>query len=170
MIGISGDTGSPGAPHLHFEVRKNVNGTYIPVDPYGWMGSGPDPYPLATNINLWAQPLRLHLNGTDFHAGGTLILTAASTAPATPTVVDAYVALRLPDGSLLFLQGNGSFTRAVWPIVTNWTVAPFDGEIFRYTFGGREPQGHYAWLAAFTVPGTMHFIGDIVEVPFMFSP
>jgi len=55
LIGYSGDVGSPGAYHLHFEVQKNVNGVYVPVDPYGWEGSGNDPYTRATNINLWAN-------------------------------------------------------------------------------------------------------------------
>jgi len=48
-IGISGDTGSTGSPHLHFEVRLNG----IPVDPYGWQGSGVDPYTLDENVWLW---------------------------------------------------------------------------------------------------------------------
>ena len=48
-IGVSGDTGAPGQPHLHFEVR--VNG--IPVDPYGWTGTGNDPYTRAANRALW---------------------------------------------------------------------------------------------------------------------
>lgn len=122
------------SPHLHFEVRFGVDQVV---------------YPYSKNILLLgAEPqLTLRLNETTFQWGDTLILTAAITAPAIPTVVDAYVAIRLPDGSLCFLQGNGSLTRAVRPIVTNWTVAPFNGEIFRYTFGGGEPQGNYTWLA-----------------------
>jgi hypothetical protein len=49
IIGYSGDTGTSGAYHLHFELQKNS----IPVDPYGWAGSGADPYTRSTNINLW---------------------------------------------------------------------------------------------------------------------
>lgn len=48
-IGISGQTGAPGNPHLHFEVRIGT----VPVDPYGWLGQGPDPYNRATNVLLW---------------------------------------------------------------------------------------------------------------------
>jgi murein DD-endopeptidase MepM/ murein hydrolase activator NlpD len=58
VIGTSGDIGSKGAPHLHFEVRKNVNGTYIPIDPYGWEGNYSDPYDNLNNItnnNLWSS-------------------------------------------------------------------------------------------------------------------
>ena len=52
-IGVSGETGSPGAPHLHFEVRKDTSGVLVPVDPYGWAGEGVDPYTRAINIYLW---------------------------------------------------------------------------------------------------------------------
>ncbi len=54
VIGTAGDFGSPGVPHLHFEVRKNVDGKYVPVDPYGWKGKGNDPYMWAANVDLWA--------------------------------------------------------------------------------------------------------------------
>jgi murein DD-endopeptidase MepM/ murein hydrolase activator NlpD len=49
IIGYSGDTGASGAYHLHLEVQRDG----IPIDPYGWTGSGADPYTRATNITLW---------------------------------------------------------------------------------------------------------------------
>jgi murein DD-endopeptidase MepM/ murein hydrolase activator NlpD len=49
LIGYSGDVGSPGSYHLHFEVQRNG----VPVDPYGWQGSGTDPYTRAANYDLW---------------------------------------------------------------------------------------------------------------------
>ncbi len=52
IIGISGSVGAS-SPHLHFEVRQNIGGKLVPVDPYGWHGAGPDPYTRATNQNLW---------------------------------------------------------------------------------------------------------------------
>jgi hypothetical protein len=59
-IALSGETGSPGAPHLHFEVRKNIDGILVPVDPYGWEGHGVDPYTSAVNVNLWADPVNVY--------------------------------------------------------------------------------------------------------------
>jgi hypothetical protein len=51
--------------HLHFEVQTdNLTGAatrpdnltlWFPTDPYMWLGSGPDPYPLLTNVPLWQQ-------------------------------------------------------------------------------------------------------------------
>lgn len=56
LIGVSGDQGVKGSPHLHFEVRLGgING--ISVDPYGWTGAGSDPYTAAVNVNLWTPSL-----------------------------------------------------------------------------------------------------------------
>jgi len=52
IIGYSGNTGTSGY-HLHFEVQKETPNGWVPVDPYGWTGSGTDPYTRATNITLW---------------------------------------------------------------------------------------------------------------------
>ncbi|MBI4381274.1 MAG: peptidoglycan DD-metalloendopeptidase family protein [candidate division NC10 bacterium] len=46
--------------HLHFEVRKTINGVDIPVDPYGWEGHLYDPYKYnpdqpGLNVNLWGR-------------------------------------------------------------------------------------------------------------------
>lgn len=125
---------------------------------------------LHSPLVIAAPTLALRLNQCAFRSGETLTLTASVTPEGMPQVVDVYLAVRLPDGSLLFLQGDGSVTTSVRPIVTRWTIAPFTGAVFRYTFGGGEPRGNYTWLGAFTVPGTMNFIGEIVEAPFTFRP
>jgi membrane-associated protease RseP (regulator of RpoE activity) len=112
----------------------------------------------------------LTLNQAIFHGGNTLTLAATTYAGTTPRAVDAYIAAQLPDGTLLFLQTDGSLTLEIRPIVSNWPVAPFSGEIFRYTFGGHEPSGSYRWLAAFAEPGTANVIGLAAQASFTFSP
>ncbi|HEX7406918.1 MAG TPA: choice-of-anchor Q domain-containing protein [Candidatus Binatia bacterium] len=58
-VGHEGTGGGVGTAHLHFEVRKNFSGTWIPVDPYGWQPLDPqklDPYTRAPNESpLWGN-------------------------------------------------------------------------------------------------------------------
>lgn len=117
----------------------------------------------------WVR-LDLQLNRPSFRSGETLALAATVTPGAVPLTADAYVAVGLPGGSLLFLQGDGSFTPDVLPLVRNWSVTSFTGELVRYTFGGSEPAGPYTWFAAFTAPGTLTLIESLVSVPFSFTP
>ena len=58
-IGLSGRKAPvPLRDHLHFEVLRIVDGDYLVVDPYGWVGSGSDPLYSADRVksaNLWLQ-------------------------------------------------------------------------------------------------------------------
>lgn len=71
-IGVSGSTATCSvdangvkhcAPHLHFEVRKNMGGILVHVDPYGWQATdspiGPpgDPYTVTKNYHLWVHEI-----------------------------------------------------------------------------------------------------------------
>jgi hypothetical protein len=83
--------------------------------------------------------------------------------------VDLYLVLELPDQSWLFGQLDGRLIPEARPIVSNWTVAPFRGELFRYTFTGQEPSGQNRWLAGFTEPDRPRMIiGRIAEAPLEF--
>ena len=142
---------------------------------YLWfMWSGPNfPDSLSMHPNWWPvnrPTLALGLNQSSFRTGGALSLTATVAPGATPSTVDVYVALSLPGGFLLFLQGDGSLTWVLQPMVRNWTGGPFSRQIFSYTFSGWEPGGNYTWQAAFAAPGTLNLLGPIVSVPFTFSP
>jgi len=45
QIGLSGNTGCSGTPHLHFGAfRARPNGEFVAIDPYGWHASQPDPW------------------------------------------------------------------------------------------------------------------------------
>ena len=58
-LGPSGNTGCSGTPHLHFDVLRKLSdaGNYISTDPYGWQGSGVDPWAVhpegASSRWLW---------------------------------------------------------------------------------------------------------------------
>lgn len=58
-IGLSGHTAPTPVPdHLHFEVLRIVDGDFLVVDPYGWVGSGRDPLYSAARVsprNLWGE-------------------------------------------------------------------------------------------------------------------
>jgi uncharacterized repeat protein (TIGR01451 family) len=116
--------------------------------------------------------LAVHLN-TDSFDLGTLMTLDAVLVPGmepAPTLVDAYVVVRLPNGSLLSLLLDGRLVPGIVPIATRLTPVPFSGQLISYTFTGSEPIGAYAWMAALTQAGTLNVLGSIQEVPFTFSP
>ena len=44
-IGLSGNTGCSGTPHLHFGAfRGRSNGEFVVIDPYGWHAASADPW------------------------------------------------------------------------------------------------------------------------------
>ena len=45
IVGLSGNTGCSGTPHLHFGTfRGRPDGTFAVIDPYGWHAPAPDPW------------------------------------------------------------------------------------------------------------------------------
>lgn len=84
-LGEGGMTGKAWTPHLHFEVQrwKDSLDAWVPIDPYGWQGTGEDPWPyqsyplwrydilmplLLKNYSVCAENMTLIQNG-DFESG-----------------------------------------------------------------------------------------------------
>jgi len=112
----------------------------------------------------------LALNAASFVTGDTLILSATAIPGASPVVADVYLAIQLPDGTVFFMQSDGGFSSTIAPALTNWTVAPFTGPVFSYTFNGSEPPGGYEWFLILTQTGSANIIGQIYTASFTFTP
>jgi lysophospholipase L1-like esterase len=132
----------------------------------------------ADRIGTWvgrlgfsASPtLTLELDQDAFRAGDTLSLRATLTPGGLPAAVDAYIVVRLPDGSFSSLASDGTLLPGLWPIEHAFTPFPFSGEVFRFTFQGGESPGTYTWMGALTQPGTLTLIGSLDQDPFTVGP
>jgi len=114
----------------------------------------------------------INLNGTAFNSrtNKTMTLTATTIASAPVTNADVYIALQLPNGTLLVMQPGGGFGTALTPLLSGVPVPNFAGPIFSYTFTGVEPSGTYKWFAALTTPGTLQVIGTLAVASFNYMP
>jgi hypothetical protein len=83
MLGISGTTGNSTGPHLHFTVRNPSNRS---VDPYGWRGTGADPWTHNQRESLWVAFPSLVYYGAQIYPSGPALNFPP--APATGIIVD----------------------------------------------------------------------------------
>ena len=101
------------------------------------------------------------LNGFAFYTGQQITYQATLTPGSTPTQVDIYLGVLLPDGVtfLSFVPGPGDTTIAFAfgsvpvPFAANVTLTPTVVP-FAYTFTGTEPIGTYYTYAALAVAGS----------------
>jgi hypothetical protein len=126
---------------------------------------------ITATFNVAVPPtLALQLNGTTFHRGDTMILSATMTSGSNASTVDGYVVMQLPNGVFVSLLVGPRLGPGLMPFVSGFVPFSFAGEIFRYTFTGAEPTGTYAWFAGLTQPGTLSLVSGISQASFSFSP
>jgi YVTN family beta-propeller protein len=144
------------------ETASNAVVATVPV------GGRPISYGLFVGPTL--PGVSLTLNQSTFHPGQTLTVRATTYGGAEPRLVDAYVEGRLPDGTIGFLQADGTFTADRRPIASNVSVGPSSGEVARHTFDGTHPAGSYRLQGYFTEPGTSSVIGLVAHAAFTVGP
>jgi hypothetical protein len=94
-----------------------------------------------------------------YRTGDTLRLRATLQPGSALNTGDAYVFAALPpDGSTLFslipaTGGGFTGTNGLHPLALSFPVRSFSGEIFEFTFSGKEPPGLYLVLGILTLPG-----------------
>ncbi|HSJ86710.1 MAG TPA: peptidoglycan DD-metalloendopeptidase family protein [Anaerolineales bacterium] len=82
-LGISGTTGNSSGPHLHLTVRNPAGKS---VDPYGWRGSGADPWVNNQRESLWVAFPSVVYNGARIYPSGAALNFPP--APASGIIVD----------------------------------------------------------------------------------
>ena len=132
-----------------------------------------------------AATLSLDNGGNNFGPGSVLNLSAGVANSGNAIPADVYLAIILPNGTLLFFQPFGSsfvpsvgtpsdpatwkklFADVLIPgtAVSNTGLIP----LFHYPLSGIEPAGTYTSALALTTPGTLNII-DVKYAPFFVSP
>jgi subtilisin family serine protease len=154
------------------QLRDLLTGTAVDLGPAGFDFDSGFGRVDALNATTAVTPptLTVQLNGSAFHTGNAMHVTAHMTPGTPPTPVDAYVVLRTPGASFLSFQSGGFFVPGIVPAGGNFVPLTFNGEIVTYTFGGGETTGSYDWFAGLTQPGTLNVVGAVDQDTFTFSP
>ncbi len=150
VIGISGMTGTATGPHLHFGIY-NIHRSQTPVDPYGWSGSGPDPYEWDQG-DLW-------LTGSPRFADVAMpkVTVNAAVNPDDPTAID--VSWSSPG------NGNSYNVYAGYPSGTMklWSGSSRAGSA---VFHGHPGEGYWFWASVTTGLGWTDAGGSpVVKLP-----
>jgi hypothetical protein len=84
--------------------------------------------------------LSLGVNQSALHSGGAHTVRASLLPGSAPVPANVYVALQLPDASLLYLRGDRNLTLTAEPIASVNAVPTYTGQIFQQPFTGTESR------------------------------
>ena len=151
-----------------------------PAGAYRWLAALMAPGTLTpltgiteASASVWPAPppaLGVYVSARTFRPGDVLAIGLTLDEASAPADRDVYVAIQLPDDSLLFIAEDGTATPTAMPYLRHWDGTALVRKAFAYPFTGGEPLGPYKVLAAFTAPGSMTFLGPILSAPFSFAP
>lgn len=113
MLGISGTTGNSSGPHLHLLVRNPAGRS---VDPYGWRGSGTDPWVYNQPESLWVAYPALEYYGGEIYPSGPVV----ASPPVQPT-------------GLLVDDGSSGFDETPDECWNDIAVSGAQGGVMRYS-------------------------------------
>ena len=137
-LGLGGMTGKAYTPHLHFEVQRSTDPSFVTdkwsVDPFGWTGSGSDPWPYA-NYPLW-------------YYGAFL-----------PVVFKVYLLPACSEDASLIQNGDFEQGNTIW---TEQTLLPYTTIIRNSNLPASPYSGSWvAWLAGY------HNANDVLRQSFI---
>ena len=105
--------------------------------------------------------IELRLNKESFQSGDILDLSIDLRAGDTDSVVDAYLALLIPDGSIFFWgTGLQSFSGQIQPVCSACTVADYSGVIMSLALDSSILPGPYTFYAVLTKQGSDPLVQD----------
>jgi hypothetical protein len=155
------DNGEPGRDD-QFGVAIVVNGVVVEQRSMRRVRNG--------NIQFHTATLSTDVNASSLRAGQTMRLSARLRRDrSASTPADAYVMLRLPNGQLMSVVGDG-LVPGLAPLARNFIPVDFEALLLQIQVPLGTPAGTYTWMSALTDAGTRNLRSGILERSFTIQP